>query len=199
MNWSDLEALLIDDHRQGQRLRREILNDVRLGQILTRTGVLTDAELESALDIQRAASGLLGEILVQLGYCTPGQISWALGCQYAETRLGQMLLKSRTLGVEDLQAAYQTMRAEGDTSLPEVLIREGMVSSEKLEALMAVQYQEAKLGQILLVSGSLTEEELAEGLARQKETGERLGEALRALGYCQDDDIEEALRKQLHS
>lgn len=199
MNWSDLEALLIDDHRQGQRLRHELLNDVRLGQILTRTGVVTDFDLESALDIQRAAGGLLGEILVQLGYCTPGQISWALGCQYAETRLGQMLLKSRTIGVEELQAAYLTMRSEGDTSLPEVLIREGYVTAEKLEALMAVQYQEAKLGQILLVSGSLTEEQLAEGLSRQKETGERLGEALRALGYCQDEDVEEALRKQLPS
>ncbi len=199
MNWSDLEALLMDDHRQGQRLRHELLNDVRLGQILTRTGVLTDTDLESALDIQRAAGGLLGEILVQLGYCTAGQISWALGCQYAETRLGQMLLKTRTIGVEELQAAYATMRSEGDTSLPEVLIREGVVSAEKLSALMAVQYQEAKLGQILLVSGSLTEEQLAEGLTRQKETGERLGEALRALGYCQETDIDEALRQQMNA
>jgi len=199
VNWSDLEALLTDDHRQGQRLRHELLNDVRLGQILTRTGVLTDTELESALDIQRAAKGLLGEILVQLGYCTPGQISWALGCQYAETRLGQMLLKTRTLGVEELQAAYLTIRTEGDTSLPEVLIREGYVSAEKLAALMAVQYQEAKLGQILLVSGALTEVQLAEGLSRQKETGERLGEALRALGYCQDEDIDAALRKQMQT
>ncbi|HEY9856145.1 MAG TPA: hypothetical protein V6D05_10430 [Stenomitos sp.] len=199
MDWSDLEALLTDDHRQGQRLRHAFLTDVRLGQILTRTGVLTDTELESALDLQRAASGLLGEILVQLGYCTPGQISWALGCQYAETRLGQMLLKSRTLGIEELQSAYLTMRAEGDTSLPEVLIREGYVTPEKLEALMAVQYQEAKLGQILLVSGVLTEQQLAAGLSRQKETGERLGEALRALGHCQDEDIDAALQKQLQS
>lgn len=199
MNWSDLEGLLMDDHRQGLRLRHELLNDVRLGQILTRTGVITDTDLASALDIQTVAGGLLGEILVQLGYCTPGQISWALGCQYAETRLGQMLLKSRIIGIEELQNAYLIMRSEGDTSLPEVLIREGFVSAEKLTALMAVQYQEAKLGQILLVSGSLTEEQLAEGLARQKETGERLGEALRSLGYCQDEDIDEALRQQTPS
>ena len=42
--------------------------DIRLGQYLTRSGAITQAQLEEALEIQRDLGGKLGRILVKLGY-----------------------------------------------------------------------------------------------------------------------------------
>ncbi|MHC4294408.1 MAG: GspE/PulE family protein [Planctomycetota bacterium] len=65
-----------------------ILSDVEkklpLGQILVRLGILTEEQLESALDYQRQMDEtlLLGEVLVKLGLCTEQQVMESLGGVY---------------------------------------------------------------------------------------------------------------------
>lgn len=54
-----------------------------------------------------------------------------------------------------------------------------------------------RLGDLLVSTGSITEEQLGTALDNQKVTGKKLGESLIDLGYITDLDIAEALHRQL--
>jgi type IV pilus assembly protein PilB len=54
----------------------------KLGEILIRNGIISENQLQRALDFQRHEGGLLGEILVKLGYVNEREIVQALTTQY---------------------------------------------------------------------------------------------------------------------
>jgi len=54
----------------------------QLGELLLERGVLKKEELEKAAKIQKEKGGLLGTILVALGYATEEQIAQAITVQY---------------------------------------------------------------------------------------------------------------------
>ncbi|MBI4335812.1 MAG: hypothetical protein HY589_04070 [Candidatus Omnitrophica bacterium] len=54
----------------------------QLGEILKEAGVITDSQLKMALDAQKEKGGLIGEILVSLGYAKEEDIAQALTIQY---------------------------------------------------------------------------------------------------------------------
>lgn len=54
----------------------------KLGEILVQGGIISEQQLQRALDFQRREGGLLGEILVKLGYVNEREIVQALTAQY---------------------------------------------------------------------------------------------------------------------
>lgn len=59
--------------------RREIISKKQLfGQILLKRGLITDEQLRDALEAQKKHGGVLGEILVKLGYLTERDVVVAL-------------------------------------------------------------------------------------------------------------------------
>jgi len=54
----------------------------QLGELLVERGVLTPAQLEKALKVQKEKAGLIGQILVGLGYVSEEEIAQALTVQY---------------------------------------------------------------------------------------------------------------------
>ena len=54
-----------------------------------------------------------------------------------------------------------------------------------------------RLGDMLVHEKRLTEAQLQQALARQKQSGRRLGEVLQELGFITDDVIAELLARQL--
>ncbi|RME74713.1 MAG: type II secretion system protein GspE [Planctomycetota bacterium] len=52
-----------------------------IGEILVEMDLITEHEIEEALEIQRERGGLLGEILIELGYITDKDLLFALGAQ----------------------------------------------------------------------------------------------------------------------
>jgi type IV pilus assembly protein PilB len=54
----------------------------KLGEILMRWGLLTDEQLQEALRIAEGSDERLGEILVELSYCTATDVAKALASQY---------------------------------------------------------------------------------------------------------------------
>ena len=54
----------------------------KLGEILVSAGVLSEDQLRIALDYQKRETGLIGEILVKLGYVKERDIVQALTAQY---------------------------------------------------------------------------------------------------------------------
>lgn len=53
----------------------------KLGQLLIMEGLITKPQLDNALKRQAETGGLMGEILVELGYCTAEQVKTALAVQ----------------------------------------------------------------------------------------------------------------------
>jgi type IV pilus assembly protein PilB len=60
---------------------RRIINK-QLGELLIERGILTQAQLDKALVVQHERSGLIGEILVGLGFAKEEDIAQALTAQY---------------------------------------------------------------------------------------------------------------------
>ncbi|MCM8797702.1 MAG: hypothetical protein NC923_07530 [Candidatus Omnitrophica bacterium] len=60
---------------------RKIINK-QLGDLLIERGLITHAQLEKALNFQQEKGGLIGEILVALGYAKEEDIAQALTAQY---------------------------------------------------------------------------------------------------------------------
>ncbi|MBI3330537.1 MAG: hypothetical protein HYZ96_00325 [Candidatus Omnitrophica bacterium] len=53
-----------------------------IGQVLLERGVITRPKLEEALAYQKAHGGLLGQVLIKLGYTSEEEIALALTAQY---------------------------------------------------------------------------------------------------------------------
>lgn len=60
---------------------RKIINK-QLGELLCERGIINQHQLEKALTVQREKGGLIGEILVSLGYAKEEDIAQALTAQY---------------------------------------------------------------------------------------------------------------------
>ncbi|MEW6170927.1 MAG: hypothetical protein AB1472_05170 [Candidatus Omnitrophota bacterium] len=54
----------------------------QLGELLIERGSITQKQLDYALELQKDKGGLIGEILVDLGYCKEIDIAQALTAQY---------------------------------------------------------------------------------------------------------------------
>lgn len=60
---------------------KRIINK-QLGELLIERGIITPARLEKALVVQREKGGLIGEILVELGFAKEEDIAQSLTAQY---------------------------------------------------------------------------------------------------------------------
>ncbi len=58
------------------------INNKQLGELLLDRGVITLAQLDQALNVQRDKGGLIGEILVELGFVKEDDIAQSLTAQY---------------------------------------------------------------------------------------------------------------------
>jgi len=54
----------------------------QLGELLIEKGIIKKSQLDKALEIQKERGGLIGQILVGLGYSTEEEIAQALTVQY---------------------------------------------------------------------------------------------------------------------
>lgn len=54
----------------------------QLGELLIERGIITDKELQKALQAQKEKGGLIGEVLVRLGFTSEEEIAQALTIQY---------------------------------------------------------------------------------------------------------------------
>jgi len=78
---------------------------LRLGEFLVKEGLITPAQLETAINTQRKESGRLGEILIKLGMIKEDQMVMALGKQLGIsyfTSGTSMLKPTPDMGLEEL-------------------------------------------------------------------------------------------------
>lgn len=146
---SDLKSAL-----EEQRLLRatvmEHLQDIpRLGDILSRRGLVDDNELTQALDEQASSWEVLGTILLRRGKLRAGDLERALRDQRAlrerfveamasVPRLGELLCNRGLISREQLNTALAHQDATGGR-LGAILVRDGILALEDLVASLAEQ------------------------------------------------------------
>jgi type IV pilus assembly protein PilB len=113
---------------------------VRLGELLLAEGLVTPAQLEEALRVQRAPDGYapLGHILLTQKIVTRDQLLSVLGRHRRSSKLGDILLKSREINRTQLDAALAEQR-RSKQPLGEVLLRLGCISEERLRVALCRQ------------------------------------------------------------
>ncbi len=169
-------------------------NDSRLGQILLRREVITQADLEDALRVQEAEPDRpLGEILVAQMSATAAQVREALHEQLADARLGQILVRIGAVSKGALAAAL-ALQAERGGLLGELLIEARACDDGQVAWALSQQNAEKRFGSFLLRRRLVTPEGLDDAmiaLARQPEA--QLSEVIVARGLLDQEQVEEAL------
>jgi hypothetical protein len=133
----------------------------QLGTLLADEGLLTDTELELALDEQRRSGRLLGQIVVDRGYISAFSLARVLSAQHGVD------LKP----VEDPEPESAPHLAEVPTTwrpLGRLLVEKGLITQTALaEALLQQNDTNGRLGEILVERGVITGSDLAHALGEQ--------------------------------
>jgi type IV pilus assembly protein PilB len=106
---------------------------VRLGELLVAEGLVTPAQLEEVLRVQRAPGRYapLGHVLITQKIITRDQLLSVLERHRRSSKLGDILLKSREISRTQLDAALDEQRRT-QQPLSAVLLRLGYISEERL-------------------------------------------------------------------
>ena len=125
--------------------------------------------------------------------------------------IGSLFVERGLVSEGQLRVALELQRETGE-QLGQILVTQFGVSRKELARVVADQWREMSgdtgtdgerssgwrpLGEIFITRGFVSEEELDEALRRQRKTGERLGEALVALGVISKFELAGALGEQM--
>ena len=134
---------------------------------------------------QSLTARLIGTVFVERGLLSESQIRVALEIQ-RETgqQLGQILVERFGVSRQELAAVVAEQWADMGRSMPSATDAEANESWRRL-------------GDIFVERGFVTPEQLEQALERQRETGERVGEALVAQGSISKFELAGALAEQM--
>ena len=136
----------------------------RLGDLLMSEGLVEPADLEYALAVQRQKGGLLGEILVSLGFVSITDIANALGGQHGVQV--DMAIRRR-----EQRLRVPPPPREGSTAwrpLGRVLVEKGLLTESGLERALVDQCASGRLlGEIVVTRGWVSAEDLTRAIAEQ--------------------------------
>lgn len=117
-----------------------------LGQQLVETGLLTEEQLETALQIQSKHSDkLLGQVLIEQEFLSETEFE-----RFMQTRmsiqqpLGELLIQKEAITREQLHAALSVQMQAGPSAKPlgQLLVDQGAIEQSTLDEIIQKQYQE---------------------------------------------------------
>ena len=189
--------------------------DLRLGELLTRGGLLPRERLDAALDRQATHNGKLGALLVELALIEEAELYAVLalqsGLQRAEAedvilflraRLGDILLASAAITEHQLLRALLQQERTGEP-LGEILVQQGAISLAVREGALGFQRtlsspfrERLRLGRLLLEAGIVDPVTLEAAIGRQRGAHVKLGDALLEMGAISQDVLQAFLKRQ---
>jgi hypothetical protein len=132
----------------------------QLGTLLADEGLLTETELELALDEQRRTGRLLGQIVVDRGYLSAFSLARVLSAQHG--------VELHTPQAEPEPTPQLTEVPPTWRPLGRLLVEKGLIEQTELaEALLQQNDTNGRLGEILIERGAITGAELAHALGEQ--------------------------------
>ncbi len=158
-------------------------------------------------------SFLLDIKLILISFWITFTFKWSEREKRVERLIGQIMLESGVITEDQLKEALEHQKIWGGR-IGENLIKKGYISELQLRYFLNMQLlhngrrswlksggsdKEIRrlIGQIMLESGVITEDQLKEALEHQKIWGGRIGENLIKKGYISKSELERFLSKQL--
>src|SRR5512133_38903 len=131
----------------------------QLGTLLADEGLLTETELELALDEQRRTGRLLGQIVVDRGYVSAFSLARVLSAQHGV----ELQPPTEPEPEPHLAEVPATWRPLG-----RLLVDKGLITQTQLAGALLTQADtDGRLGEILVESGTITGSQLAHALGDQ--------------------------------
>ncbi len=189
--------------------------DFRLGELLTRAGLVPRARLDALLARQAQHNGKLGALLVELGMLEEGELRSVLALQsslhhaaaedvihFLRARLGDILVAAAAISEEQLLRALLQQEHSGEP-LGEILLRQGVISLAVREGALGFQRtlssplrDRFRLGRMLLEAGIVDPVTLEAAIRRQSGARVKLGDALLEMGAITQEVLEAFLKRQ---
>ena len=189
--------------------------DLRLGELLTRAGLVPRARLDAALDRQAKHNGKLGALLVELALIEEAELYAVLALQsglhqaeaedvllFLRARLGDILLGAAAITEHQLLRALLQQERTGE-ALGEILLRQGAISVAVREGALGFQRtlsspfrDRFRLGRMLLEAGIVDPVTLEAAIRRQRGARVKLGDALLEMGAITQEVLETFLKRQ---
>jgi hypothetical protein len=189
--------------------------DLRLGELLTRAGLLPRARLDAALAEQVTHNGKLGALLVELGLIEEAELYAVLNLQsglhmavaediilFLRARLGDILLGAAAVTEEQLLRALLQQERSGEP-LGEILVRQGAISLAVREGALGFQRtlsspfrERFRLGRMLLEAAIVDPVTLEAAIRRQRGARVKLGDALLEMNVITQEVLEAFLKRQ---
>lgn len=113
---------------------------LRLGELLVKNRVITEEQLAEAIERQQELGGMLGDILISLGYLDELTLIRYLTKNKIRPRLGEMLVARNELSREQLLEAVEHQKKSGE-KLGIVLLKLGLLDKHKLVHYLTLQSQ----------------------------------------------------------
>jgi chromosome segregation ATPase len=154
-----------------------------IGSVFVEKGLITEEQLEDALELQRTTGERLGEILVERFKIERLELAGALAEQWAEyERSGandesEPLLSPTPLATATPRDPNPAAATGAATKRPigEIFVERGLVTAVQLEEALEEQKKSGRrLGEVLVATGKLSRLELASALADQWATFQKL-------------------------
>jgi hypothetical protein len=204
-----------DDHRRALTTRPRSTPDFRLGELLTRAGLLPRARLDAALARQVKNNGKLGALLVEFGLIEEAELYAVLTLQsglhqaeaedvilFLRARLGDILLGAAAITEHQLLRALLQQERSGEP-LGEILLRQGAISLAVREGALGFQRtlsspfrDRFRLGRMLLEASIVDATTLEAAIRRQRGARVKLGDALLEMGVVTQEILEAFLKRQ---
>ena len=189
--------------------------DFRLGELLTRAGLVARARLDAALARQATHNGKLGALLVELSLIDEAELYAILALQsglhqavaedvilFLRARLGDILLGAAAVTDEQLLRALLQQETTGEP-LGEILVRQGAISLAVREGALGFQRtlsspfrERFRLGRMLLEAGIVDPVTLEAAIRRQRGARVKLGDALLEMNVITQEVLEGVLKRQ---
>jgi hypothetical protein len=189
--------------------------DFRLGELLTRSGLVSLVRLEAALAVQARQSGKLGALLVDMGMLAEAELYAVLALQsslrhanaedvvlFHRARLGDILVGAAAINEQQLLRALLQQERTGE-SLGELLVRQGAISVAVREGALGFQRSLSsplrdrfRLGRMLVESNIVDAVTLEAAIRRQRGARVKLGDALLEMGAITQDILQTFLLRQ---
>jgi hypothetical protein len=189
--------------------------DLRLGELLTRAGLLPRERLDAALERQAKHNGKLGALLVGLGLIDEAELYAVLALQgslhqaqaedvilFLRARFGGILLGAAAITEQQLLRALLQQERSGEP-LGEILLRQGVISHAVQEGALGFQRtlasplrERLRLGRMLLEASIVDATTLEAAMRRQRGARVKLGDALLEMGAITQDVLQAFLTRQ---
>lgn len=215
----------VTDAQVGEALRiqkeEKERTNVPLGRILVNMGVLSEDDLESALQhtklrkhigsiavnmgkitkedlefclMNKKKGQLTGEVLVDYGFLTNEDVHELLKAQINSLKLGELLIEQKLITDKDLQEALRAQKSP--RALGEILVDQELITPEDLNYVLSKYNKQITIDGILIKLGYISREKADLARSEHFRTREPLENILLKKKWVNAEQLQYALAKQ---